>query len=135
MYIACKACKGNFVLPNFRFFFWNCLEKWIHLFLPERFPKFLGLKFFWDFRTMKHCVHRRYPAILIFFFFFFEILLLCYLCKNISYNFTTLVMKSWHRKRLFIEIWHLFTYILHICTYIYICVYMYNIYNLYNIGV
>ena len=40
------------------------------------------------FRTMKHCVHRRYPTISI----FSEFLLLCYLCKNISYNFTRLAL-------------------------------------------
>ena len=40
------------------------------------------------FRTTKHCVHRRSPRISI----FSEILLLCYLCKNIGYNFTRMAM-------------------------------------------
>ena len=43
LYIVCEACKYIFVVPNFWFHFWNCLEKWIHLFLPERLPKFSGL--------------------------------------------------------------------------------------------
>ena len=51
----------------------------IHLFLPE----VEGI-----FRTMIHCVHRRYPKISI----FSRIRLLCCLCKNISCNFTSLTM-------------------------------------------
>ena len=43
LYIVCEACKYIFVVPNFWFHFWNCLEKWINLFLPERLPKFWGL--------------------------------------------------------------------------------------------
>ena len=65
LYIGCEASKSNFVVPNFWFLFWNCLEKWIHLFLQERFPSFWDLM--WDLgisRTMKHCVHRKYPIIL-----------------------------------------------------------------------
>ena len=41
--IVCEASKGNFVVHNFWFVSRNCLEKWIHLFLPERFPNFWGL--------------------------------------------------------------------------------------------
>ena len=67
--------------------FWYYLEKIIHLFLPERFPNFWGLNRR-SFRTLKDCVHRRYPK----FSIFSEILLLCCLCKNISYNFLGLVM-------------------------------------------
>ena len=56
-------------------------------FYQSDFPNFLDLKG-GAFRTMKQFVHRRYPAISI----FSEILLLCYLCKSISYNFTRLAM-------------------------------------------
>ena len=55
------------------------LEKKIHLFLLE----VEGV-----FRTMIHCVYRRYPKI----FIFSRIRLLCCLCKNISCNFTSLTM-------------------------------------------
>ena len=51
------------------------------------FPIF-GVLIGGTFRTMKHCVHRRYPTISI----FSEILLPCYMCKNIRYNFTRLAM-------------------------------------------
>ena len=40
------------------------------------------------FRTMKQCVHRRYPAITI----FSEVSLLCFLCENISYNLTRIAI-------------------------------------------
>ena len=56
------------------------------------------------FRTMRHCVHRRYPTISI----FSEVLLLCYLCKNISYSFTTLAMfylKHRYSKTLDVKWW------------------------------
>ena len=89
LYIACEASTGNFVVPNFWFLFWNCLEKWIHLFLPERFANFWGFDRWCPQNHETLCsVHRRYPTILI----FSEILLLCYMRKIISYNFTRLAV-------------------------------------------
>ena len=64
---------------NLWFIFWNCLEKWIHLFLPERFPNFWGLnrKCFENHGTL---CSQKYPKLLIFFpkFYF------CVVCVKIS---------------------------------------------------
>ena len=77
LYIACKACKVNFVVPNFWFLAWNCND----------FPSF-GALIEAAFRTMIHRVHRKYSRISI----FSEIRLVCFLFKNINYNFTRLTM-------------------------------------------
>ena len=76
LYIASKACQCNFVVLSFWFLLWNCLEKWIHLFLQNDLPTF-GALMGDAFRTMIYCVHRKYPKISI----FSEILLLCCLVK------------------------------------------------------
>ena len=90
-----------------------CLEATVILWYPisDFFFKTVQRNFYrsdfpilWDliggaFRTMKHCVHRRYPKISI----FSEILLLCQLCKNISHKFTRVAMiqlKYLHSKAL-----------------------------------
>ena len=88
LYIACEACKSNFVVPIFWFLFWKFWENWIHLFLRKRFPRFSDLNRKNTFRTIIHCVHRGYPKISN----LSEIILLCWLCKNISYNFTRMSM-------------------------------------------
>ena len=38
-----RSLQIYFCGTNFWFHFWNCLEKWIHLFSPERLTKFWGL--------------------------------------------------------------------------------------------
>ena len=69
------------------FFFETVQRNEFIYFYRNDFPIF-GALIGGTFRTMTHCVHRRYPKFLI----FFEILLLCCLCKDISYNFTRLAM-------------------------------------------
>ena len=85
LYISCVACKGNFVVPNFWYLFWNCLEKWINLFLPKQCPKFQGL--LGDaFRTMIHLFHRRYHKI-----YFFQKFYSCVVCTKISVT----ILRNW----------------------------------------
>ena len=86
LYIVCEAARAilwspisNFFFETvqrnkFNYFYWNDLQI---------FGTLIG-----GFRTIIHCVHRRYPKISI----FYEFLLLCCLCKNISHNFTRLAM-------------------------------------------
>ena len=54
--------------------------------------QFLGDLIAGAFRTMIHCVQRRYPKISI----FSEIVPLCCLCNNISYNFIRLLFYLKH---------------------------------------
>ena len=72
----------RYTVSNFFFFFWNSQKNEFIYFYRNDFLIF-GALVGGAFRTMRECVNKRYPE----FSIFSQNLLLCCLCKNISYNF------------------------------------------------